>query len=58
MVNPPLTVIFVYPCYTFVIPLPKGYATFDYFQKCILLRIPAFYLHVSKKCTNFAVAIR
>ena len=24
----------------------------------ILLRIPAFYLHVSKKWTNFAVAIR
>lgn len=49
MDNAPLFVIFVYPCYTFVIPLPKGYTTFDYFQKCILLRIPAFLFARFKK---------
>lgn len=39
MDNAPLSVIFVYPCNTFAIPLPKGYATFAYFHKMHFLNI-------------------
>lgn len=49
MDNAPLFVIFVYPCYTFVIPLPKGYTTFDYLPKVHFIKNSYFLFARFKK---------
>ena len=49
MDNAPLFVIFVYPCYTFVIPLPKGYAIFAHFQKMHFIKNSYFLFARFKK---------
>lgn len=49
MDNAPLFVIFVYPCYTFVLPLPNGYATFAHFQKMHFIKNSYFLFACFKK---------